>query len=439
MKRFFSLFLSLLLMLGLTACGDTQTPPDDGAKVLTLPTYMAGENVGAVFFLPQVQRFNQANAGRYRIEVQEVPQAAYAEKIKQLAQQNRLPALIHAPASGGIDVQWFNQIALPNGMAYDLTSFLAANPDLAALCIPESLEFCTREGALVCMPMIATRPMGLFYNSAIYSPAADIRDMSITDFAASLGENKIAFQTADNGWTTALFLSALVAQTEEGVQLLRTHIDDKLYDYTSPTIVNAVEQLRALFDTAAVSGSLGAAYADAANAFMSGRAAVIANGPWMSSEFEADASDKWSGSFSGENVRADFFPGNIAIANTAYYGDFWVSANATEDEREVALAFLKFRNSPAEIEAYLLAEGGSAPYLNYSAEFLEEQRKTQVLADLSDAAGEDTVYVPSILDVMPSSVADAEFGRLLPKLIDGTLSGAEFCAELTRKAEATRS
>lgn len=438
MKRILALSLALLLIPGLVACGPHSQTQDDGAKVLTLPTYMAGENVGAVFFLPQIARFNDAHAGQYRIEVQEIPQAAYAEKIKQLAQQNRLPALVHAPASGGIDVQWFNQIALPNGMAYDLAPFLTENPELEALCIDESLDFCTRDGAVVCMPMISTRPMGLFYNTAIYSPTANIHDMTFDEFTASLGENKIAFQTADNGWTTALFLSALIARTEEGVSLLRSHVDDKLLDYTSPAIVNAVEDLRTLFAASAAPGSLGAAYADAANAFMSGRAAVIANGPWMSSEFESESSDKWSGGFSGAQVRADFFPGGIALANTAYYGDFWVSANASEDEREVALAFLKFRFSPAEIEAYLLAEGGSAPNLDYSEDFLARQRETRVLADLSDAAGDDTVYVPAVLDVMPSSVADAEFGRLLPKLIDGTMSAAEFCAELTRRAEATR-
>ena len=82
---------------------------------------------------------------------------------------------------------------------------------------------------------------------------------------------------------------------------------------------------------------------------------------------------------------------------------------------------------------------GDAPKLVYSADFTTRQRETPVLADLSDALNEKTVYVPSVLDIMPASVADAEFGKLLPKLADGTMTAEQFCAELTKKAEASRS
>ena len=44
-------------------------------------------------------------------------------KIKQLAQQNKLPVLVHAPGSGGIDTQWFKQVILADDMAYDLSDF----------------------------------------------------------------------------------------------------------------------------------------------------------------------------------------------------------------------------------------------------------------------------------------------------------------------------
>ncbi len=52
------------------------------------------------------------------------------KKIKQLAQQNKLPAIVHAPGSGGIDLQWFKSVVLANGMAYDLSEFANANPEV---------------------------------------------------------------------------------------------------------------------------------------------------------------------------------------------------------------------------------------------------------------------------------------------------------------------
>ena len=44
------------------------------------------------------------------------------------------------------------------------------------------------------------------------------------------------------------------------------------------------------------------------------------------------------------------------------------------------------------------------------------------------------VIAPALADAVPGSIANQEFGKLLPKLIDGSLTAQEFCAELTKKA-----
>ncbi len=152
------------------ATGATSETGSDGQVIeITMPTYMAGENVGAVFFLPQIERFNKAYEGKYKITVEEVPQASYADKIKQLALQNQLPVLVHAPASGGIDTQWFNQVVVANDMAYDLTQFAEDHPEVAATWIPESVDFCTVNGKLICKPLSILKPTGLYYNSSMYA------------------------------------------------------------------------------------------------------------------------------------------------------------------------------------------------------------------------------------------------------------------------------
>ncbi len=45
-----------------TASADTSS----GVVEVTIPSYKTGENVGAVFFEPQVERFNEKYAGQYR-------------------------------------------------------------------------------------------------------------------------------------------------------------------------------------------------------------------------------------------------------------------------------------------------------------------------------------------------------------------------------------
>lgn len=418
------------------ATGATSETGSDGQVIeITMPTYMAGENVGAVFFLPQIERFNKAYEGKYKITVEEVPQASYADKIKQLALQNQLPVLVHAPASGGIDTQWFNQVVVANDMAYDLTQFAEDHPEVAATWIPESVDFCTVNGKLICKPLSILKPTGLYYNSSMYAPEKDIRDMTVDEFVDSLGDNKIAFMTGENGWTTGLMLSALIANEEGGVELMNASAADKLWDYTDPIIVNAVDKLQKMMQNNATSNTVGAAYADAANAFMSKSGAIICNGSWMASEFTEESTDKWSNGFDGADVKATIYPGNIALANPATYGEFWISNSASDKEKEAAMAFLAFRDSPEEIEALLLAEGGTAPQLTYSDDYLAKLQEQPLLYQLAQSMNEDTTYCVAFGDVMPASVADTEFGKLLPKLVDNTLTAQQFCEELTQKAQ----
>ena len=442
-KKVTALVLASVMALSLTACGGNKNETSEGGEAkeskgvieLKFPTYLAGENVGATFFLPEIERFNEKYEGKYKITVEEVPQASYADKIKQLAQQNKLPVLVHAPSSGGIDTQWFKQIVLANDMAYDLTEFAEENPDVAANWIPESREFCTVDGKLICKPTSVLKPVGLYYNSSMYTPDKDIRDMTVDEFVDSLGDNKIAFMTAENGWTTALMLTALIANEEGGVELLNSSVNDKLWDYSAPAFVNGVAKLQTILQNNASSNTVGAAYADAANAFMSKNAAVICNGSWMAPEFEEGSADKWSNGFNGEDVKATIYPGNIAFANPSSYGEFWIANTATDEEKEAAEAFLAFRDSQEEIEELVLTEGGVAPQLTYSDNFLAELKKTPLLYELSESMNDETTYCASLGDVFPASVADTEFGKLLPKLIDNTLTPEEFCDELTKKAE----
>lgn len=455
-KKLLSFALSAAMLLSIAACNKSNTPDtgsagstpegstaESGAAAgvieVKFPTFLAGENVGAKFFLPQVERFNQKYEGQYKMIIEEVPQAAYADKIKQLSQQNKLPAMIHAPGSGGIDNQWFRTVAVANDMVYDLSSFINDNPDHKKLVIDDSLNFVTVDGKVVCLPLTAIRPCGIFYNSKAYTPEKPIRDMTMDEFISSLGDNKIAFQTADNGWTSGLVLSSFIAAEEGGIQLLKDNYEEKLYDYNNPILISAVGKLQALMTSNASSNSVGAAYADAANAFMSGNAALVANGPWMSGDFTPESSDKWSNDFDGADVRADLFPGKVGLVSARNYGLFWVANSASDAEKEAVLAFLSFVLSPEEQEAYLLAEGGSAPNLEPSEAFRQELAKTRVLADLDEATTSDTRFVPNVLEVFPNSIADVEFGKLLPKLADGSLTAEQFCQQLTEKAQAIKS
>ena len=124
-----------------------------------------------------------------------------------------------------------------------------------------------------------------------------------------------------------------------------------------------------MYKTNAAANSVGAAYADAANAFFNEQAAVIANGPWMNSDFTETGKDNWGGDFNGEDVNGDFYPGNIAIAGQPGFGRWALTTGGTEAEQEVAEAFCVFLTSQAELEQFCLIEGKTMPKATYSDEF----------------------------------------------------------------------
>ena len=416
---------------GSTASGSTASGgSSEGVVEVSIPSYKTGENVGAVFFEPQVERFNEKYEGQYKINLETVPQDGFGDRLKQLAQQNKLPVLVQ-----GGDLDWIRNVVIPNGLAWDMTDWLEES-GLLERAVQDSVDYNKDkgDGKIYTIPKMTVRPTGFYYNTAMWNPEEDLSSLTMDELVTLLGDQKIAFSTAENGWVSALFLTAFIANQEGGVELLQAGADEKITDFSDPIFVNAVASLQQLLQNNAASNSIGAAYADAANAFMSGQAAVIANGPWMSSEFNESNSANWSNGFDGANVKASLFPGNVGIENNRAFGEWWISASASEEEIELAKAFLEFISSPEELEAYLLAEGGDAPNIEYSEDFKEKQAETQVLADLAADTTEETVYVPCILDVIPNSVANTEFGKLLPSLANGTYTPEEFCDWMTQKS-----
>lgn len=145
-KRFVSILLVAAMTASLAACGGsnggdnsasatekggkTESASDGGEITLTIPTFFVGENVGAVYFEPAVERFNEANKGKYHIELEEVVEASYTDKISQLAQSDALPALIQTP-----DKEWIQTAMIPGKLYYPMNDFLDEHPeDQRALC-----------------------------------------------------------------------------------------------------------------------------------------------------------------------------------------------------------------------------------------------------------------------------------------------------------------
>lgn len=364
MKKIIAMLLVLAMALSMFACASkedtkdtTNTPstttgndtpdttdeqPATELTTITIPSYMVGENAGAVYFQPAVERFNEKYAGVYQIVLEEISEDDYFSQLSLLAQTGNLPLIVCGAPSTTAD--FVNNVLIPQNLYYPMNDFLESHPEIADLCLDSSVNYSTLDnGDIVGVPLVHVATVGLFYNSSLYTPSKGIGEMTVDEFVTELEGNTFAFQTADNAWTSMLWLSALIANEEGGAELLAEYDGQTLYDYNQPCIVNAVTKLAEMWDSYASAGSLGAAYADAANSFMSNNAAVICNGSWMNADFAADASANWSNDFDGSNVHGDVYPGNVALANTASYGR-WIVTNNYKSEAELncALAFIEF-------------------------------------------------------------------------------------------------
>lgn len=139
---------------------------------------------------------------------------------------------------------------IPGKLYYPMNDFLDEHPEIKELCVDASLEYCTQEnGDIISVPAITLSNTGLYYNSALYSPEKTVSSMTMDEFISSLGDNKFAFQTVDNAWTSAMLLTALIANEDGGKEWLRRMKETNATITQSRHSLNAVTKLTEIWKT----------------------------------------------------------------------------------------------------------------------------------------------------------------------------------------------
>lgn len=439
-KSLLALALVAVLSLGsLTGCGNAKPTANEAAPaaetqkevVLSIPYYKTGANVGAKFFLPQVERFNTAYAGKYKLVIEEVPNDEYRDKIQLLQQQGKLPPLVENGHK-----EFMNNIIIKNDLFYDLKPWLDSKPELKKLSVESSIKFNTRNGKIVSMPVTVIRPIGLYYNKEMFQKAGitkPVSQMTFEEFDKALadiktaGNKPLALMTSENAWTSMLLASAIFASQPGGTEILEKQ--EVVTDYTGDAWVNTFAVLQKYLHDYTTDNAIGAAYADAANNFLNERTAIIANGPWMVGDF-SDTSKAAAGF--DKKVAADIYPKGTALAGNEFY--WWIPKGLDPKVTEGALAFLEFINKPEELEAYMVAEGGVAPNLKTTDAF--NSKLNPILLELNNSVSQNMKsQVPTFEQIMPAQIFQNEFGKLLPKLADGSMTPKQFAEDLTKKAQ----
>ncbi|MDR2902938.1 MAG: extracellular solute-binding protein, partial [Clostridiales bacterium] len=300
-KRYAKLAAAGALALMMAACdsgADTNAPANspgtnavqtEGEKVtLNVINYHVGTDFGAEYYAYLFDSFQQTPEGQnVEFVFEEIPTTdAFNQKIKLLISSGNLPDIV---LNGGNNI---TEMAVRAGKVADLTPFFDADPEWRALFDDRSLEFNTVDGKIYGVP-VSKEVSYIYYNKDLFTQAGITPpDVAFADwgefFAAceqfkAAGITPLGMDTADSGWLSNLWFSALIAtQNDAGEEWMNTMYPT---DYETPEVIAAATDMQKMLAEYTTADAVGGKYDPMATHFFNGEVAMFPNGPWMIPDF----------------------------------------------------------------------------------------------------------------------------------------------------------
>lgn len=434
-KRWTAIVLAALMAAGcLTGCGGGAETTDDGAStestgseiVINYPTFQCGVNTAAPVVDQLIEEFNTEYAGKYRIQKEDVPgDANYVDKIKVQLGTGDLPPVVYGGGYNLLD------LALAKDVVVDLTPYVEADPEWKALYSDAAMTTNTRDGKIYASSSEGSM-IGYFYNKDLFAqagidaPAATWDEFwQQCDQLKAAGITPLALDTADSAWVTSLWAGAMIATSgDEGYEFMKQM---NPLDYTNQPTVDAFTNVQKMLKEYTTLDAIGGKYEHAANNFLSGQAAMIANGPWMIGDFSDET--KTTADFA-EKVGVAIFPGNFVY--DAPIQGYFVTKQDDPALEEAAVEMVKFFTS-AHAQQVALEVQGMVP-ASSSVEITETAKQNYpLLVEFLDLAEGATLRTDNLQATMYPNLLDV-VSQDLPLLASGEMSPSDFCQTLSTEA-----
>lgn len=448
-NRMLGLAMSGLMALGLTACGNTrggesaaadQTKPEETAQsteassdekiVLDVINYHVGTDYAAEYYSYLFEAFQQTEEGKnVEFHFEEIPTTdAFNQKIKLLISSGDLPDIVF---NGGNNI---TELAAKSGKVADLTPYFDADPEWEALFDETSLEFNMVDGKIYGVP-VSKEISYIYYNKDLFAQAGiEAPEVAYADWNAffeacdklkAAGITPVGMDTADSGWLTNLWMSALIGTNgDAGNQWMNSMYPT---DFNTPEVVAAAETVQKMFQEYTTADAVGGKYDPMATHFFNGEVAMFPNGPWMIPDFSE--TEKAPEGFY-DKVGIMLMPGN-GMEMVPTPGDM---VGASEEEKiKAAVDFLKFETKP-ENQIKALEMTGLQPVSNgleIPATLIESDPLMAQVLEIQDKAevtyGQNQAYwYQNTIDT---------FSTELPELAYGNITPEEFCEKLSESAK----
>ncbi len=423
MKRILAVLLCLVMVLSMaTACGSKEAASEGGPVTIRLATFQVGVNTSAPWFSSVIDAFNQEYDGKIKLDIEEIPgDQAYVDKMKTYISMKDMPDLVF---TGGYNLM---DDALAANAIVDLTPYFDADPDFAARFFDDDIAYNSRDGKIYAMP-VERQPVTYFYNMALFERAGISEPAKTWDeFMQQLEQLKttgitpVSMDTLDSAWLSSLWLNSMVGTLSDESNEWMNQAMPK--DYNSPDFVKAADMVQKMLMNYTTQDALGGKYENGANNFLNGNTAMIANGPWMISDFQAEG---------------DEFVNNIATALYPESGIFsgsmpgYLVGSKDKAHADAAVEFLKFISNE-EMQGKM-TEMYSAIPANKNVEISQEVLdKNPLLGEIIKLQNEATHVYGNYQSLWYSNVV-TELDRQYPLLAAGTITPEQFAQALTDAA-----
>lgn len=419
----------------LTGCGGGGKPQGSGsaaggdageAVVINYPTFQCGVNTAAPVIDQLIKEFNEEYAGKYEIKKEEVPgDQNYMDKIKVQLGTGDLPPVVYGGGYNLLD------LALAKDAVVDLTDAVNSDPEWKALYTDVAMTTNSRDGKIYASSSEGNL-IGYFYNKELFAQAGLEGPAKTWDefwkqceTLKAAGITPLALDTADSAWVTSLWMGSMVAaQGDDAIEFLRQMTPN---DYNNPAMIKAAADVQKMLQQYTTKDAIGGKYEHAANNFLSGQAAMIANGPWMMSDFSDET--KAPAGFA-DKVGCAIYPEGFVY--DAPIQGYFVTKQDDPKLEEAAIEMVKFFTS-AHAQQVALEVQGMVP-ASPTVEITDKAKETYpLLAEFIDQAAAAEIRTDNLQATMYPNLLDV-VSQELPRLASGEISPEQYCQILTDAA-----
>ena len=344
--------------------------------------------------------------------------------------QTKIRSMISAGTAPDVFLYNYNPNDLSrekSGKLMDWTSALDSDPAWKARFSKANLDAVTVGGQTVGIPSDQSNVFFYYHKDLFAKAGITSFPTTWTQFmtdAAKLKAKKVAplaLMTSDDAWNSMTVLSYLAtANGGANAYAVGRSLDN-------PAVAKAADTMATLLKSDTTADAVGANYSVATQNFLSGQAAVIADGPWLISSIQKQANPCEVGVAVGPTNGDGVAPAGRTVTDSL---NVWGAAKQTDDAKaKVEVDFLKYLTSN-ENAAKMAVEGQYPLAVKTDTSTAKLTTKPdcqmQQVLDLSNTAPAATVEIGRQV----STAAQAKLPSLLEGLALGKTTGAEFAQQL---------